>query len=89
VSRTPLFFTHPQVAPQPGLRAVECSPIPVDETKLRSPICPAGCPALPQTSYWLGGSNEMGWVNRFLIIVNTGTVNAFRNQQFSKALWYF
>jgi hypothetical protein len=44
--------------------------------------CPAGCPALPETSYWLGRSNEMARVNRFLIIVNGGTVNTLRNQQF-------
>jgi hypothetical protein len=31
----------------------------------------------------------MAGVNSFLIIVNAARVNAFRNQQFSKALWYF
>jgi hypothetical protein len=52
------------------------------DTKVEAAECPAGCPALPETSYWLGRSNEMGPVNRFLIIVNVGTVNTLRNQQF-------
>jgi hypothetical protein len=31
--------------------------------------CPA-CPVLPQTSYWLGRSNEMAGIKIILIIVN-------------------
>jgi hypothetical protein len=72
-----------------GRAPFECCPDTVGRQPVASPICPAGSPALPQTSYWLGRSNEMAGVNSFLIIVNAARVNAFRNQQFSKALWYF
>jgi hypothetical protein len=52
------------------------------DTKVEVAEFPAGCPALPETSYWLGLSNEMGAVNRFLIIVNKSRVNTLGNQQF-------
>lgn len=36
---------------------------------------PAVCPVLPQTSYWLGLSNEMAGIKNILIIVNANGRN--------------
>jgi hypothetical protein len=34
---------------------------------------PPACPLRPETSYWLGGTNEMAAINTILIIVNSAT----------------
>jgi hypothetical protein len=40
---------------------------------------PAGCPVLPQTSYWLGRSNEMAGIKIILIIVNADACNPLQS----------
>jgi hypothetical protein len=40
---------------------------------------PAGCPVLPQTSYWLGRSNEMAGIKIILIIVNADGLNTLQS----------
>jgi hypothetical protein len=62
-------------------RAPNLAPIVSITTEVEVAECPAGCPALPQTSYWLGRSNEMARIKNILIIVNTARVNAFNGQQ--------
>src|SRR5271163_1772669 len=34
-------------------------------------VCRSACPLHPQTSYWLGDTNEMAAINTILIIVNS------------------
>jgi hypothetical protein len=45
------------------------APILPINAKVEFADCPA-CPVLPQTSYWLGPSNEMAGIKNILIIVN-------------------
>ena len=43
----------------------------------------SACPLHPETSYWLGGANEMAPVNTILIILNSAAVRPSGSSKFS------
>jgi hypothetical protein len=71
VPSTPLFLLIRGQAAGRGWSLVpNVAPILPINAKAEFADCPAGCPVLPQTSYWLGQSNEMAGIKNILIIVN-------------------